>query len=163
MAFEIRLTVAEEGQRIILALRNAPRWMPRVADAISLRVVRRIERLAKKYAPVRTGAGRRGIGVLEVEDGHAIVMPLHMLVMEEGRLAGSAMPPIAPIERWARRVIGVRGLGFVIARSIAEKGIKPRRFLWRARVIATKRERGKVLAYGRRVLREELRKEAGSG
>ena len=31
-------------------------------------------------------------------------------------------PPVAELERWAQRVIGQRGLGFVIARSIAKRG-----------------------------------------
>lgn len=51
----------------------------------------------------------------------------HALVMEKGRRPGS-FPPVAPIESWARRKFGRSGLGFVIARSIAARGIKGRFF-----------------------------------
>ena len=61
-------------------------------------------------------------------DGHEIVSDLHMLVMDEGRLPNSTMPPVAALEVWGRRVLKQRGLGFVLARSIARKGIRPRRF-----------------------------------
>lgn len=50
----------------------------------------------------------------------------YAVVVEKGRRPGAKMPPVAAIELWARRVLGVTGLGFVIARSIAKKGIKPR-------------------------------------
>jgi len=33
------------------------------------------------------------------------------------------LPPVAVIEEWAQRVIGRSGLGFVIARAIAQRGI----------------------------------------
>ena len=34
-------------------------------------------------------------------------------------------PPIAPLEAWGRRVLGKRGLGYVLARKIARHGTKP--------------------------------------
>ncbi len=52
----------------------------------------------------------------------------HGLPIEMGRTPGSKMPPIDPVEFWVRRVLGItknsRGVAFVIARSIAEKGFK---------------------------------------
>ena len=44
--------------------------------------------------------------------------------VEYGRRPGGRMPPVAAIERWAQRVIGVRGLGYIIARSIARRGTR---------------------------------------
>jgi hypothetical protein len=51
------------------------------------------------------------------------------IVMERGRTPGSKMPPVNAIELWVRRKLGItgdesRGAAFVIARSIAKKGIK---------------------------------------
>lgn len=39
------------------------------------------------------------------------------------------MPPVAPFAEWARRVLGDESLGFVIARSVGRKGLRPRKFL----------------------------------
>jgi len=44
-------------------------------------------------------------------------------VVEYGRSPGK-MPPVEPIERWARSKLGQSGLGFVIARKIKQKGTK---------------------------------------
>ena len=46
------------------------------------------------------------------------------LYIDSGRKAGSTMPPIAPIKEWME-ARGISANPFVIARSIAEKGIKP--------------------------------------
>jgi len=37
-------------------------------------------------------------------------------------------PPVAPLERWAATKLGSAGLGFVIARKIAERGTKAQPF-----------------------------------
>ncbi len=55
-------------------------------------------------------------------------------VMEFGRRPGSRMPPSSALERWVRLKLGVppnrvAGVAFVIARSIARKGIKGRFFM----------------------------------
>ena len=39
------------------------------------------------------------------------------------------MPPVAPFAEWARRVLGDESLGFVIARAVGRKGLRPRKFL----------------------------------
>lgn len=51
--------------------------------------------------------------------------------VEYGRGAGR-MPPVAPIERWARTKLGVSGMGFVIARKIARKGTKKQPYFFPA-------------------------------
>lgn len=56
----------------------------------------------------------------------------HDIYVEGGRGANKAMPPVAIIEAWALRKLGIPGLGFPIARSIAKKGIRPRPVLSRA-------------------------------
>lgn len=45
--------------------------------------------------------------------------------VEGGRRANSAMPPVAVIEAWAQRKIGKAGLGWAIAKKIAQRGIPP--------------------------------------
>lgn len=56
------------------------------------------------------------------------------------------MPPVAPFREWAKRVLGDESLGFVIARSVGQKGLKPRKYLERP---LRKRSRG----MGRRIAR----------
>ena len=157
---EIKLT--RRGERTLRAMERPDRWWGRVMPQVTLLIARRIERYAKRFAPVRTGGGRRSIGTVEVRSGHNIVSDLHMLVMEEGRKPGT-MPPVEPLERWARRKLGVRGLGFVIARSIARKGIAPRRFFARAIEQVTEREKGKQERDIGRIVRRELKKESSRG
>ena len=124
----IKVELTPRAERALRGMQRADRWLPYAVHEITHLVARRVQREAQRRAPVRTGGGRRRIGVRANPKGHAIVADLHMLVMDEGRRPGAAMPPVAPIERWARRKLGQRGLGYVIARSIALKGIKPRRF-----------------------------------
>lgn len=57
----------------------------------------------------------------------------HARYIEEGRKPGR-MPPPKALEGWVRRVVkppakAVRGVAFVIARAIGERGIEPRPFL----------------------------------
>lgn len=69
----------------------------------------------------------------------------YWVFLENGRRAGAKMPPISAIEKWIKvrkilprpvtlksgkqRVPTVQQLAYVIARSIAKKGIKPRPFM----------------------------------
>ena len=161
---EIEVNLTEKGRKALNAMERPDRWLDRnVIPQVTLWVARRIERYSKKYAPKRTGAGRRSIDIAEIDHGHAIVTDLHMLVMEEGRRPGARMPPPEALELWGWRVLKKRGLGYVLARSIARKGIRPRRFFWRARVLVTKREKTKLDNYVGRVLRAELKKAADRG
>lgn len=55
-------------------------------------------------------------------------------VIEYGRRRGAKAPPLEPIARWAQRKLGLpyaraRGIAFVIARRIGERGLRPRRVL----------------------------------
>jgi len=51
-------------------------------------------------------------------------------VIEHGRRPGKAMPPVEPIAKWARSILGItdakeaRSVGFAIARKIAVKGFE---------------------------------------
>lgn len=72
-----------------------------------------------------------------------------------GRRPGARMPPIKPLQRWARRKLGVpakeaRGVAFLIARAIQRRGIPPQDFV--------SRPFGIMVARAPRVLAEEYRR-----
>lgn len=61
----------------------------------------------------------------------------HAIVMEEGRTPGARMPPLPAIALWAQRKLGLgveeaEAAAYVIARSIARKGIEGRHFAQKA-------------------------------
>lgn len=93
-------------------------------------------RIAEK-APVNTGALRSSF-VASLRPGPnpagIVATPLvYAPVMEYGRTAGSRMPPVGPIALWAQRVLGLteeeaQEVAWPMARAIARRGTKPRRF-----------------------------------
>lgn len=75
-------------------------------------------------------------------------------VIEYGRRAGSRMPPVEPIARWAQRRLGLpykeaKQAAFAIRRSIKRRGLKPRHVL-----TSEATERKLVSAFQEEVLRE---------
>lgn len=55
------------------------------------------------------------------------------IVMDEGRRPGARMPPVAALALWAQRKLGVSAdeadaVGYVLARSIARRGIEGRHY-----------------------------------
>jgi len=50
----------------------------------------------------------------------------HAVFVHEGRRAGAKQPPTKALRSWVRRKLGNRGLAFIVARSIRQKGIKAR-------------------------------------
>ena len=74
-----------------------------------------------------------------------INLEAYWIFLEKGRRAGAKMPPVSAIENWIKvrkiiprpvtlksgkqRVPTVQQLAFIIARSIAKKGIQPRPFM----------------------------------
>ncbi len=92
------------------------------------------ERAAKEKAPVDRGSLRRRI-VAESQGITATVSVVNAqvydLTMDEGRRKGAPMPPSGPTSQlaaWVRRK-GIDTTPFVIARSIARRGIKGRFFM----------------------------------
>lgn len=77
--------------------------------------------------PVRTRAGAA------VTLGYGGAAQAYAVYLHEG--TGPAVgrpkffPPVAPFREWAKRVLGDETLGFVIARSVGQKGLKPRKYL----------------------------------
>ena len=92
------------------------------------------ERIAREGAPKDTVALARSIVSEASESSARVFSPLnYALPMEEGRRPGAPMPPPEALRGWARRH-GFVGSLFVLARSIARRGIKGRFFLRAAKI-----------------------------
>lgn len=93
---------------------------------------RKIERKQKELAPMDMGQLRASIRAEYSGDGlSAEIGPedtVQARTMEFGRKPGSKMPPPELLAGWAKRH-GMEGAEYVIARSIAKKGIRPKRFI----------------------------------
>lgn len=100
-------------------------------------VVRRLEGAVAAKTPKGVGgaAGLAGSIFGEVKSMGQTVMgvvstPLpHGIVIELGRRPGKRMPPIAPIQLWAQRMLGIpedeaKSVAFAIARKISIKGFE---------------------------------------
>lgn len=89
----------------------------------------KIKQELTKVGGVDTGQARQGIHS-ESERLEATVKAnaLHTSIIEYGRQPGK-FPPIEPIRRWVERK-GIDAPAFVVARSIATKGIKARPFFY---------------------------------
>lgn len=79
---------------------------------------------------------REGPGSIVGKVGSTLKDEDYPAVMEFGRRPGAKMPPPSALERWVHLVLGVptseaRGAAFTVARAIARKGIKGRRFMQR--------------------------------
>jgi len=87
---------------------------------------------------VNTGHYKRSWKAERMSDGARVhnTAP-YASVIESGRRAGSAFPPIKLIERWAQRRLGLspkeaKAAAFPIARAIAKRGLKGRKVMEKA-------------------------------
>lgn len=116
-----------------------------------------VMRASKREVPVDEGILRSSgfvkrptirRGRIQVVLGYGGAAKAYALYLHEG--TGPAVgrpkffPPVDVMKDWARRVLGNESLGFVIARSIGRKGLKPRKYLERPL-------RRKLVGMGRRV------------
>lgn len=104
-----------------------------------------LESRIKPLVPVFRGRLRGSIGSQVTKDGPGSIVgkvgsslksETYPVVMEFGRKPGAKMPPPDALERWVHLVLGVPddkapGVALAVARSIARKGIKGRRFMQR--------------------------------
>lgn len=103
-----------------------------------------LESAIKPLVPVFRGRLRGSIAsqVIRQPDsvvgkvGSTLKAETYPVVMEFGRKPGAKMPPPSALERWVHLVLGVPddqapGVALTVARSIARKGIKGRRFMQR--------------------------------
>ena len=142
MSYEVKVVGLKEMQRRFDQSPNVVRKYAKDAMGKSVLVVLGA---ARKGAPVYQGQmrssmeskvegfGSEVIGIV----GSPIVSPYpYPLVVEFGRSPGS-MPPPSALERWVHLVLKVPtedalGVAFVVARSIARRGIRARPFLHNA-------------------------------
>lgn len=145
MAIEMSI----KGQKkTMLQLRNAADNMMDSLARAMFKEAEGIMRLSKKKIPVDQGTLRvsgfvrmpvikkrsllRSASVT-VTMGYGGAAKAYAVFVHEG--TGPAvgkpafMPPVAVFEQWAKRVLGDESLGFVVARSVGQKGLKPRKYL----------------------------------
>lgn len=140
---------------------------------------------ASPRRPQDTGLMAQSIGFAVAEDGKRVLVGpspatlARTAAMEEGRRPGARCPPVSALAAWARRkgLLGgftaagrrrrvpneekaLLGLAFALAKSIARKGIKARRFFRRA-VPAVRTQAPQLVAEGIRM--EFLRRQGGRG
>lgn len=121
---------------------------PKLKDAMTKSVIK-VQGGARENAPVGvSGRLRQSLGY-EVSGGGSAITgwvgstmkdEVYPSVMEVGRRPGS-MPPPSALERWVHLVLGVpekeiTAVAFLVARSIQRRGIKGRRFLLNAYLVA---------------------------
>ena len=80
---------------------------------------------AKKVAPRDLGAG---IDSIEMR-GNFIYGKSYMQVLDQGADPWTLNPDPKKLEEWGQRKIGVKGLGYRLAKSIRKKGLRPRHWV----------------------------------
>lgn len=95
-------------------------------------VQRSAEEVIKQYDKIASGATIESIEVFVERNNSKSISVLTSiggaaLYIEQGRSSGSTMPPISAIEEWMadKGIDSTEVPPYVIARSIAEKGIEP--------------------------------------
>lgn len=134
---EVRITV--EGMEHLLRMTDDQALLgPAMTGALTRSVID-IEGGQKRLAPVDR-ARLRGAITHQVDGsplpkfaragviGGGGTLGTYAEVMDQGRRPGSRMPPIAAIEGWLRRK-GSNAPAFLVARSIARRGIAGKRFI----------------------------------
>ncbi len=101
-----------------------------------------VMRASKREVPVDQGILRSSgfvkkptnrLGKIQVVFGYGGAAKAYALFLHEGTGPAvgrsSFMPPVDVFKDWARRVLGDESLGFVVARAVGQRGLKPRKFL----------------------------------
>lgn len=133
----------EGGEKLKAALGDVRiRWVPEALAAALFQEAEAVMAESKREVPVDMGTLRNSgfvdeptimHGEVEVTMGYGGSASAYALWVHEG--IGPAvgrpafMPPVAPFTEWARRVLGKPELGFVIARAVGRRGLRPRKFL----------------------------------
>ena len=124
---EIQIKLDAKSESLIKLF---PKVVQPASEELTVVVANQVRTEVKQSVPNYVGNSK--LAMRRIKGGRSIVTPLHVLVLDQGRRPGAPPPPSDVIESWARRRIGQSGLGFVIARSIGRRGIKPRRFFRKA-------------------------------
>ena len=131
------------GRRLIELFEHPRPWMAPVSGNVASQLanvgaieIRKAAEGTRPYRPIARGQGLRSIKARQVGPSRAIVsQAAHMQFINDGRDAGGKMPPPDALRGWLRRrqregkLQGVTP--YQLARSIQQKGIKPRGFVQR--------------------------------
>lgn len=134
---------------------------PQAAEQIALEVTEVMETTAKReikkknllfgrflFNSIRSSVWAEGSDASVKIKGSTFSDLAYAPVMEYGRRVGARQPPVDALLSWVTQKLGVpsgkaRGVAFIIARSIARKGIKGRGFMKQAATVA-ERSLGKI-------------------
>lgn len=121
------------------AMKAAPVAHKRNLIAAVNRITTEGEARAKKYVPTDTHHLQRSITMVPAHDAGGAIrgawgtnLP-YAQVVEEGRSAGSAMPPSGALLGWMGRHGIPDTMEFVVRRAIGRKGIPAKRYMARSR------------------------------
>lgn len=137
-----------------LARRTPDRLLQPVLRELLTHAALYAERAAREGAPKDTANLARSIAHEVRPELARVYSPLlYARVMELGRRPGARMPPPAALRGWARRH-GMAGLEFVLARSIARRGIRGRFYMRKAAEGLARAELPRLIERARRRLEE---------
>jgi hypothetical protein len=137
----VRHVTLSQFERAMIGLepklrRNVIRGLRAAALRLETLVVEELE-TATPHPAVATSALKRSVSVERVEDGAVVAVTApHAPMIENG--TRPFFPPIGPLAEWAlqkglaKTPAEARGVAFVVARKIAERGIEPRHFFKKA-------------------------------
>jgi len=139
---KVKVKVEMKPPDLMAQLRRSPARAEAVMDEMISDLAHRLAYRAKNYAPYATGNLRRSITPHRVKTGEWEVVAVgskqkpYAAFVEFG--TRPHWPPREPIERWVRIKLGIREpeaierVAFLVSRSIAKKGTKPKRYMTRA-------------------------------
>lgn len=132
-----------EGRTLLDLFQNPSPWMAPVSGTAASQLanvaaieLRRAAETTRPEPPIASGKGLQSIRARQVGPSRAVVlMQARMQFVNDGRRAGGRMPPPRALEPWLRRRQRqgrLRGVTpFQLARSIQQRGVRPRRFVER--------------------------------
>jgi len=153
----IRVLVKANLTPVLLA---APAVQTALAQGVT-QVIEEVATQARKNAPVDTGVLRgaiatrldatRSVGGLVRGTVYVGSQAPYAQAVDEGSRPHWA--PIAPLKRWAARVLGDERIGYAIRWAIARRGTRPTRFMNNAIRSVLPRARGIIEGYVSRALK----------
>lgn len=151
---ELRRELKRAGAAAMEELMSAMRVEAELIMRDSKRLVPVDEGILHGSGFVRDPRQLKGGNAAEITLGYGGAAKGYAVYMHEG--TGPAVgrpaffPPIEPFREWAGRVLGDEDLGFLVARAVGRRGLKPRKFL---EIPFKKRARGMGRRLAKRVRR----------
>jgi len=133
-SFVRQVKLDDLGKYERMLARNAPKLAKSMLERTAREAVQKLKARTTAVDAVATGKLRNGWKVEKAPRGVSFSIVnkrAYALYVERGRRKGAKRPPVRAIELWVRTKLGItgreaRGVAFVIARRISERGIKGR-------------------------------------